>query len=225
MNCIIIEDNKVQEQLLASHIEDIGELELLGSYSECKSAIKKLTNSDVDILFLDVEIPNMNGLEFLEKCNLKENTYVILTTANPKYAIEAFDSGVTDFLLKPISYTRFSKAISKVKNQIKMNNSKKDFMFIKSRGSYVKLLYKDILWIQSSSEYVIIYTSSKKYMVYSSMAAILEKLPSTFIRVHRSNIVSVDKIDKLDGNILEVSGQSVKISKMYKESLMTKLGL
>ena len=189
MNCLVIEDNIVQEQLLVNHINDTNSLNLLGSYPDCKSALKKMANSDIDILFLDVEMPHMNGLEFLEQCDLNEKTHVILTTANPKYALQAFDRGVTDFLLKPITYNRFTKAIDRVIKDVKKIYSKKEFMFIKSRGAFIKLLFQDISWIQSSSEYVVIHTQQKKYMVYSSMASILDKLPSTFVRVHRSNIV------------------------------------
>ncbi|PCI96377.1 MAG: hypothetical protein COB15_10440 [Flavobacteriales bacterium] len=225
MNCIVIEDNIVQEQLIVSHINETRTLNLLGSYPNCESAIIKMNTSKVDILFLDIEVPGMNGLEFLEKYNLQKDTHVIITTAKSKYAIKAFDNGVTDYLLKPISYNRFTKAIKKVIGKSIIESIKKDFMFIKSKGSFIKLLFQDIVWIRSSCEYVIIYTINKKYMIYSSMNKIMEKLPSSFIRIHRSNIVSIDKIDRIDGDSLELDGQMVKISKTYKNDLMSKLGI
>jgi len=225
MNCIVIEDNLVQEQLINSHINETSSLQLLGSYPDCSSAIRTMNNFKVDILFLDIEMPGENGLEFLEHYKLDEDTQVILTTTNSKYAIRAFEAGVTDYLMKPISYQRFSKSINKVIERNKISSFKKDFMFIKSKGLFIKLMFQDIVWIKSSFEYVIIYTLDNKYMVYSSMAQILKKLPNSFVRVHRSNIVSLNRIDKIDGNVLEVNGEMVKVSKMYKNDLLLKLGI
>ena len=225
MNCIVIEDNLVQEQLINSHINETSSLQLLGSFPNCASAIRTMNNFKVDILFLDIEMPGENGLEFLENYKLDEDTQVILTTTNSKYAIRAFEAGVTDYLMKPISYQRFSKSIKKVIDRNKISSFKKDFMFIKSKGLFIKLMFQDIVWIKSSFEYIIIYTFDNKYMVYSSMSQILKKLPNSFIRVHRSNIVSLNKIDKIDRNVLEVDGQIVKVSKMYKNDLLLKLGI
>ena len=225
MNCVIIEDDKTQAQLITRHINDTNSLKLISSYPDCMSAMKNLKKLDIDILFLDVEMPHIGGLEFLEACNLQDKTHVIITTSNTKYILKAFNIGVTDFLLKPISYDRFNNAINKVIGQLKTRALKKDYMFIKHKGSFVKLMFRDIFWIQSLSEYVVIYTEGNKYMIYSSMRSILEKLPSEFIRIHRSNIISIDKIDKVDSNVAVVNGQLVKIGKKYKDVLMSRLGL
>jgi len=225
MNCIVIEDDIIQQQLILDYINRNHLLTLLGSFATCESALETINNNKVDILFLDVEMPNINGMDFLDQCNLNAKIHVVITSSNTKYAIEAFDKGVADFLVKPFAYARFSKAVDKVNTFKRKTKHHKNFMFIKSKGVLIKLMFTDINWIQSSAEYIIIHTNNKKHLVYSSMSTILNKLPSSFIRVHRSNIVSVDKIDKLDGNILEVAGEPVRVSKLYKDDLLTVLGV
>jgi DNA-binding LytR/AlgR family response regulator len=223
MKCIVIEDDIVQQELILNLINETDSLNFIRSYESSISAIKDLSNIDVDIIFLDVEMPGMSGIEFLEQFKLPEQTKVILTTSNKEYAIQAFDNGVTDYLLKPISYPRFLKAVNKVINQSKNTSSSKDFLFIKSNGAQVKLKFDDILWLQSASEYIMIYTTKGKHMVYSSMDSILEKLSNNFVRVHRSNIISLDKIEKIHNNIIEIDGQLIKVSKGYKDNLKVRL--
>ncbi len=225
MNCVIIESNHIQEQLIKSYINEAGSLNLLGSFNNCQIAFDKVKIKEIDILFLDLEIQSENGLETLNKYNLDFGTQIILMSSNSDAAICGFEAGVTDYLLKPISLERFSSAINKVVDRKAVNGFKKNFMFIKSKGLFVKLLFQDIVWIKSSYEYVVIHTLNKRYMVYSSMNKILDRLPNSFVRVHRSNIVSLDRIDKIDGNVLEVGGKMVKVSKMYKNELMHKLGI
>jgi DNA-binding LytR/AlgR family response regulator len=225
VNCVVINSNKIQEQLINSYVEKTDALNLLGSFSDILSAFKNINESKVDVLFLDEDIARKNGFEFTEKYNLDKSLNIILTANNSNSAIKAFEIGVVDYLLKPISYSRFSKTIARVITKNKDISFKNDFMFIKSKGLYIKIKFQEITCIKSSFEYVIIHTLDKKYMVYSSMSKILKKMPYNFIQVHRSNIVSLDKIDKIDGNLLDVGGQIVKVSKMYKSILMYKLGI
>lgn len=223
MRCIVIEDDLVQQQLILNHINETETLTLVGCYTNSIDAIKELPVDNPELIFLDVEMPGMSGIEFLEKFNPKAQ--IILTTSKKKYALQAYDNDVTDYLLKPISYPRFLKAVNKAIKHSEKSNPEKDFLFIKSNGAKNKIMYNDILWIQSASEYIIIYTTKGKYMVYSSMNSILERLPHYFIRVHRSNIVSLNKIEKIHGNIIEIDGQFIKVSRGYKNSLKAKLGM
>jgi DNA-binding LytR/AlgR family response regulator len=223
MRCIVIEDDLVQQQLICNYINETTTLTLIASYTNSISAIKELPKDDPEIIFLDVEMPGMSGIEFLE--NFNPQAQIILTTSKKEYALQAFENDVADYLLKPISYPRFLKAVNKVITQSIKPNSEKNFLFIKANGAQIKLKFNDILWIQSASEYILIYTLNGKHIVYSSMNAILEKLPKNFIRVHRSNIVSLNKIEKIHNNIIEMNGQLIRVSKSYKNGLEKKLGM
>jgi DNA-binding LytR/AlgR family response regulator len=223
MRCIVVEDDLVQQQLICNYINETTTLTLIACYTNSISAIKELPKDDPEIIFLDVEMPGMSGIEFLE--NFNPQAQIILTTSKKEYALQAFDNDVADYLLKPISYPRFLKAVNKLIKQSKKLTLEKDFLFIKANGTQVKLKFNDILWVQSASEYIIIYTLNGKHMVYSSMNAILERLPQDFIRVHRSSIVSLNKIEKTHNNIIEMDGQFIRVSKKYRASLEEMMGV
>jgi DNA-binding LytR/AlgR family response regulator len=225
MNCIVIKTHLAKDDVISSYIEETSSLNLLGNYSNFSLASKKIKNLKIDIIFLDIDSLKENGFAFIKKYELIQKTQLILLTTNTNHIIDAYQSGVIDCVLKPVSYERFLKSIVKVIDQKSKDSYKNNFMFIKTKGQYIKLLFQHIVWVKSNYEYVEIYTLDKKYMVYSSMNNILEKLPNSFIRVHRSNIVSLDRIDKIEGNVLEVEGQLIKIGDMYKNELLLKLGI
>jgi DNA-binding LytR/AlgR family response regulator len=225
MNCIIIKDHSVKDDLIKSYIEKTSALNLLDNYSNLSLPSKKMNNLKIDIIFLDIDSLKENGLDFIIKYELIQKSQLILLTKNTNHIIDSYQLGVIDCLLKPVSYERFLLSITKVIDQNNKVSYQKNFIFIKTKGQYIKVLFQDIFWIKSYSEYVVIYTLDKKYMVYSSMNNMLEKLPNSFIRVHRSNIVSLDRIDKIEGNLLEVNGQLIKIGEMYKNELLLKLGI
>jgi DNA-binding LytR/AlgR family response regulator len=222
MNCIIIDDDVVTRQLLTDFSEQYPELEVLESFGSVQEAIPFLNNNEVDLLFLDVELPDMSGIDFLEE--FKPKSRIVLISGDDKYAVDGFDLDVSDYLLKPISLSRFTKCIQRLQIN-KRNEPKNDFLFIKDKGVYQKILIPEIQYIQSSSEYVTIHTKQKRIMLYSSMDGILSKLPSNFKRVHRSYIVNIDAIEKVNGNSLEVNKQFISVSKTYHESIMGELGI
>lgn len=225
MNCIVIDDDKAQRKLVCNYIKETDSLTLLKYFENPTLVLKELSELDIDIIFLDVEMPQMNGIEFLEKS--KPVAEVILLSSSRKYATDGFDYDVADFLLKPISYARFLKSLNKVQKRIQSmaESADSDYLFVKSNGALIKLFFSDLLWIKSANEYIVIYTTDNKYMVYSSMADILSKLPNKFMRVHRSNIVSLDRVEGISGNEVLIQGTKVKISKTYKANLIKKLGL
>lgn len=225
MNCVLIEDDLLQQELLLNYIGETEALNLVGCFTDVISAIKELPNLEVGIIFLDVEMPGMSGMDFLECYKLSEKTKVILTTASSRYAMEAFEKGVIDYLLKPITYPRFLKAVNRVLKLEKRTFPAKDYLFIKSGKIRVKVIFDDILWIKSASEYIVIHTLKGRYMVYSSMNAILMRLSNDFIRVHRSSIVSLSKIEKIHNNAIEINGKLIKISKSYKDDLENRIGV
>ena len=224
MKSIIIDDDAVVRELLAQYIEETPELKLAGQFSTVKEALHFLTKEKADLIFLDVEMPEMNGIEFLEE--FKPDAEIVLISSNDKYAVNGFNLEVSDYLLKPISFARFNRCITRLSQKNLGNDTAKhDFLFIKDKGVYQKILIPEIQYIQSSSEYVTIHTKVKRIMLYSSMDNMLSKLPSNFKRVHRSYIVNVDAIEKVNGNSLEVNKQLISVSKTYHEDIMNELGI
>ncbi|MFN5030899.1 MAG: LytR/AlgR family response regulator transcription factor [Flavobacteriia bacterium] len=224
MKSIIIDDDAVVRELLAQYIEESPELKLAGQFSTVKEALHFLTKEKADLIFLDVEMPEMNGIEFLEE--FKPDAEIVLISSNDKYAVNGFNLEVSDYLLKPISFARFNRCITRLSQKNLGNDTAKhDFLFIKDKGVYQKILIPEIQYIQSSSEYVTIHTKVKRIMLYSSMDNMLSKLPSNFKRVHRSYIVNVDAIEKVNGNSLEVNKQLISVSKTYHEDIMNELGI
>lgn len=224
MKCIIIDDDAVQRHLLTEYAKQFENLEIVGEFSSTSEAVNFMDNAQVDLIILDVEMPMMTGVEFLE--NYQPNAHVILISSSERYAINGFHHEVDDYLLKPITFARFSKAIHKIGERIKTSKEgSQNFLFIKDKGIFQKVLIDDILYIQSASEYVTIYTDKKRIMLYSSMDGILAKLTSRFLRVHRSYIVNLDKIERVNGNMVEINGHSINISKTYHDNLMNALGL
>lgn len=227
MRCLIVDDDEISRELIAEHIGNTDGLELVKS---CKSGIEAcnfLSKNNVDVIFLDVEMPKMSGLDLLKSLDHKPN--VILITGKEKYAVEAFEQEVADYLVKPVQYPRFLKAINKLKGKQKpsvIESFQTDSLFIKVDSELVNLSNKEILWIEALGDYVNIITSVKKYVVLSTMKNIEEKLPpKDFIRVHRSYFVRIDKIKKLSEDIILVENKLIPVSKSYKKDLLDRLNL
>ncbi len=219
MNCYIIEDDKIQQHLLINYIAKYDGIRSIGVFDNVIGLRDKLVNDKPEIIFLDVELPGISGIEFINEVSLPVNTKVIMVTSSRDYAIDAFENDVVDYLLKPVTYERFKKAVDKVGKMKVIPVGDNGYIYVRSNGADVKLFYNDIEWIQAASEYVIIRTSNGKHMVYSNMNSILEKLTDKFIRVHRSYIINTDKIDKIHKNLIEINGSFIKVSKSYKNEM------
>jgi len=176
-------------------------------------------------LFLDVELPEINGIDLLKQNNF--NAQTILITSDKKYAVDGFEQNVTDFLLKPIAYSRFLTAVNKARKLIATNNyvASDNYLYVKSNKDYVKIEFHDILWIQSASEYIMIYTKNGKHLIYSNMKDILEKLNHNFMQIHRSYIIPLDKIDQISKKYVVINNNTISVSKTYSKSLFDKLGI
>jgi len=232
MNCIIIDDEKLSRRVLEEFINKTEGLVLKQSFSDAVEAINYLRNEeDTDLIFLDIELPEMNGIEFLN--TIKSQPQVIIVSGKGKYALNAFEYDVTDYLLKPVTYTRFFKAVSKAGERYernKTNSSSKDEIFIKKNSTLVRLKYDAILWVEALENYVIFNTFNEKFTIHFTMKAIEQKLPtSKFTRVHRSFIVNTSSIDVIEDNAVLIrtdSGlKSIPIGKSYKEKLMKDINL
>lgn len=232
MNCIIVDDDKLSRRILEEFIQKTEGLNLKQSFSDPVNAVNFLKNEDdIHLIFLDIEMPEMTGLDFMN--SLKISSQVIIVSSKDKYAIDAFDYDVTDYLLKPITYTRFFKAIDKVTSRFEKDKNNligKEEIFIKKNSSLVRLKYEEILWIEALENYVVFNTFKDKYTIHFTMKAIEQKLPKLkFTRVHRSYIVNVSCIEVIEDNSVIIKTQdgskTIPIGKSYKDHLMNEINL
>lgn len=227
MTCIIIEDQPPAQRILKKYIEDIGTLNLKGVFSDALQAMELLKTETVDLIFLDIHLPKLSGIDFLK--SVPNSPSVILTTAFPDYALESYEFNVIDYLLKPFSFQRFVKAISKVTErqltikQIGDNNKEeKKEIYIKSGYDHIKLSIADIHRISSDSDYTEIFTLEKKYLSNEPLHYWLKTLAENqFYRIHKSHIINTKTIEKIAGNQVHLqNGQMVPIGRAYKDSFM-----
>lgn len=230
MNCLIVDDNKVARVLLRQLLEKAGSVTIVGECEDAVEATYFLQNRSVDILFLDVEMPGMNGLELLRM--LPERPLTILTTAKQGYAVEAFELNVVDYLVKPFSLSRVMLSLERVKellhnkNAVLSKDTSTDFLFIKDNKSFKKLDLNEVLYMEAKGDYVRIHTPGQSYVVHVSLRAIDDKFPtSQFIRVHRSYIVALNKIDYIEDRVVYIHNQAIPISDSYRDSLLKNLNL
>jgi DNA-binding LytR/AlgR family response regulator len=206
------------------------QLNLLNSYENAVDAINAFnTGEDIDLIFLDIEMPEMSGIDFLE--TLQNPPQIIIVSSKEKYALEAFNYDVTDYLLKPVTYSRFFKAINKANVRFKNKvDSKEGEIFIKKNSALVRLKYEDILWIEALENYVIFNTFNEKFTIHFTMKAIEHKLPANmFTRVHRSFIVNTRSINIIEDNSIIIhtkdGNRTIPIGKSYKDKLMGDINL
>jgi len=230
MNCIIVDDDSFVRKITEDFVKQTESLDLLHSLSSAMEAVNVLNlNESIDLIFLDIEMPGMTGIEFLNA--LKTLPQIIIVSSKEKYALTAFEYDVTDYLLKPFNYSRFCKAVQKALERQKKDrlHAKSDEIFIKQSTSLVKLKFSDILWVEAMENYVIINTLDEKYTVHFTMRAIEEKLPlKKFVRVHRSFIINVDSIQSIEDNVIYIKTHDKKkncipIGKSHKDKLLKEL--
>jgi DNA-binding LytR/AlgR family response regulator len=227
MRCIIVDDDPLQRHLLESYVKAVEALSIVGAYESATQAMKAMQQGEVDLIFLDVEMPMMTGLDMLSA--LTNKPQVILVSAHEKYALPAFEYDVTDFLKKPIEFPRFLKAVSRATERLERKSAQRgqDFdLFVKDGTQLVRISTAEILYINALSDYVRIVTSGKDYAILYTMRALEEKLPkSKFLRVHRSYIIRLDKIDRIADHVIEIGRHSIPVSKSYREELYHRLNL
>lgn len=233
MDCIIIEDDKLSLRIIEELVNKTAELNLVQTYSSAVDAINLLDKeNNIQLIFLDIELPDMSGMEFLD--SLEITPQVVVISSKEKYAVDAFKYEVTDYLVKPVTYARFYKAIERVRKRMQMrdglNKIGKDEIFIKKNSTLVRLRYDDILWVEALENYVIFNTFEDKYTIHFTMKAIEQKLPAKkFTRVHRSYIVNTGSIEVIEDNSVLIRVQAgtknIPIGKSYKEKLMGDINL
>jgi DNA-binding LytR/AlgR family response regulator len=223
---IIVDDEPIARRLLLEFAEEIEYLELAGQAENALQALPLLENNDVDIIFLDINMPKINGIDFLKSSKLDAN--IIITTAYPIYAVEAYGLDVLDYLVKPIPFDRFLKACNKVKELKSKKDSLAtpviDHFFIKCENQIEKVLYDDLLYAEAMMNYVMLYTNARKMMVYITIKGLEEQLPAErFIKVHKSFIVNISKIKSIEGNILNIGNEKIAISQSLKDQVINEI--
>lgn len=220
-----MEDEQLAQEVIQSHLQNIDALELIGTYRNAPEAIEALSRGDVDLMFLDIRLPGMTGLHFLQ--SLQNPPLVILTTAYAEYAVESYEYNVIDYLLKPISFDRFSRAVSKISNGrlfsqvIKENSSIAEHIFIRSNSKFFKVNFSEIVYVEGMKDYLKIHTTDYTLVTHQTMNEIEKLLPAgKFIRVHKSYIVGVAYIKSVFGNSIELLKATIPIGISYKEDVM-----
>lgn len=225
LSCIIIDDEPVARKILQEFVEQVPFMDMQGKFENAMQAETFLKANTPDVIFLDIEMPKVSGLQLLQKMEI--NSLVILTTAFPKYALEGYELDIIDYLLKPFAFSRFLKAVQKAKDYCQMKNiatvntSLPSYIFIKSDKRIEKIELSDILYAESIGNYVSIYTDTKKIIAYLTMKSLESQLPlEEFIKIHQSYLVNCSKIEAIEGNEIKVSGKSLPISRNYRDTVM-----
>ncbi len=228
INCIVIDDEPLARKGLKEYIADTDFSNLVGEFDNPLKATDIISNGGVQLLFLDIQMPKITGLEFFK--TLQNAPPVIFTTAYPQYALEGFEVNALDYLVKPISFERFLKASLKAKEYYEVRDKNTSeataatYFFIKADNKLVKIAYNEVLFVEALQNYVTIYTRDKKYMTYLTFKSVEDYLPADkFLKVHKSYIVAASKIDSIEGNDIRIGERQIPISRNQKEEVMEKL--
>ena len=230
INCIIVDDEPMAREILQTHLEKIDFVNILASCKNAMEAYSVISSNTIDLVFLDINMPEVSGLTLAKSIN--KEIKVIFTTAYRKYAVDGFDLEVVDYLLKPISFERLLQAINKLNispgAKLETNHqtlkSVNNFIFVRSDRKMVKTDFNHINYIESLSDYVKIHLLDKTIVTRETISNLEDKLPqSNFIRIHRSYIVAIDKIESFTSEFVEVSNKAIPVSRTYKNAVLNKL--
>jgi DNA-binding LytR/AlgR family response regulator len=226
IDCLIVDDEPIAREGIMEYIRQIDYLNPVGQCKSATEAASLLQKNKVDLIFIDIQMPKLSGIEFVKA--LADPPLIIFTTAYSEYALEGFELDVVDYLLKPISFQRFLKAVDKAQNYLHARNKDvsitPDFFFIKCNGKIEKIIMDDVIYIEAMSNYVIIHTRQKKYITYLTFSGIEEQLPShLFVRIHKSYLVAVSAIQTIDGNEIITNSMRLPLSKNYRNDVMARI--
>ncbi len=239
INCLVIDDEPLAREGLAGYVNDLDFLHLVGQCESPLEAGTLLNTQEINLIFLDVQMPKLNGIDFLKA--LRHPPLVILTTAYPQYALEGYQLNVLDYLLKPITFDRFYQAAQKAKAQRQLQQQARvsaappssdsapppatdDYFFVKVEHKYERIAVRDIRWVEAMQNYVVIHTEQDKYMTLVTLKSVEARLPGErFIRTHKSYLVAKDKITSVEGSQIFVGKQVIPISRHYREAVIETL--
>jgi len=226
INCIIIDDEPLAVNVIKNHLQEIGSVNIVETFNSAIEALSFLKENTIDLIFLDINMPLLDGLNFIK--SLEKKPLIIITTAYDEYAIKTYELDVLDYLVKPISFPRFLKAVNRALRKVNSKSStsnlkiaKREHIFIKVDKKKMQKIYLDeILVIESLRDYLKITTITDRYIIHSTLSNFTDKLPSSnFIRIHRSFTIAIDKIDVVQGNSVEIDGIRYVIGRSYVEDV------
>jgi len=226
IRCIIIEDERLAQDVIKSHLQKSGRFTLVGTYRNAPEAKEAIEKNEIDLIFLDIQLPGMTGLNFLRA--LSNPPLVVFTTSYPEYALESYEFNVIDYLLKPISYERFSKTIDKIIDgkifKIAAGETKplhREYIFIRSNSKFYRISFSDIIYIEGMKDYLKIHTPDHVIVTHQTMGEMENILPANqFIRIHKSYIVAVTRIKAVFGNSVDMEKTQLPIGLHHKERIM-----
>jgi len=221
IKCIIIDDEPLAISVIENHLKDFDYIEIVETFTNPLKAYRVLEQEKIDLIFLDINMPQISGFAFIE--NLSYKPLIVITTAYREYAVKSFELNILDYLVKPIPFDRFLKTINKVYQHVFLSTNKVDVsfqqephIFLKVNKKLIKTNLNDILYIESLKDYIKVITVLGDYVVHKSLTAISEELPqSNFMRIHRSYTVSINKVTALEGNTVEISNRKIPIGRNY----------
>lgn len=238
IKCAIIDDEFLARQYLTDYVKKIPYLDLIGDFNSPLKVMDALQKGEIDLIFLDIQMPDITGLDFLR--SLDRKPLVILTTAYKEYAIEGYELDAVDYLLKPFSFDRFLKAVNKANNVFQQKqrgmaaksevhpetNFHEDYIIIRADRKHYKINYEDLIYVEGQKAYVTFHSTTNKITALASLKELEEKLPQQrFIRIHKSFIVSIKKIMSLEGNQIEIASQKLPVGKSYRKQVTDVFGI
>lgn len=230
MKCLIVDDNKMARMAMKQLVNQVKNLELVNECATAMEAYNTISKEPVDLLLLDIEMPEMSGLELIKNLGNKK-PLIIFTTAKKDYAVEAFELNVVDYLIKPVAPSRFLQAIDRANEALESDKAEvkvgeQEFVFVKDNGILKRINVDDILYLEAMGDYVKVHTPQKFHVLHATLKSIEEKLPaSKFLRVHRSYIVSLNKIDYIQEGMIAIGKASVPVADTYRAALNKRLNL
>jgi DNA-binding LytR/AlgR family response regulator len=229
IKCIIVEDERLAQDVIKSHLQQVDRFELVAVCRSAPEAADALTNNDVDVMFLDIQLPGMSGLNFLR--TLSDPPLTVLTTAYPEHALESYEFNVVDYLLKPISFERFLKTVNKIVDGKLLNETEQekaipgDHIFVKANSKFFKVNFASIVYIEGMKDYLKIHTTENTLVTHQTMNDIEKILPSKqFLRIHKSYIISLGHIRAIYGNSVEMDNATIPVGVNYKEKVFSLIG-
>lgn len=225
IKCIIVDDEQLAIDLIKNHLNKIDDFEVIQTFTEPLKAFQTIENENIDVIFLDINMPQINGFNFIKNLNIKP--LIVFSTAYREYAIKSYEFDVLDYLVKPISFDRFLKTINNIRHKIynKKNNQNYELyqephIFLRSNKKHLKVKLNEILFLESLKDYVKVLTVKENIIIHNSLTAVTEELNSLgFLRVHNSFTISISKVDALDGNTLEIKNNKIPIGRKYQKEV------
>lgn len=226
IKCLIVDDEPIACKGMQEYVEQVDFLQLVAVCHDPMQAFSLLDREPVDLILLDIEMPRLSGLDFIR--SLKNAPHIIFTTAYPNYALQGFELDVIDYLVKPIAFARFLKAVNKVKEQLQAKNPDslpaRDSFFVKENGNFTKVFFDELLYAEAMQNYVALHLVNKKLISYVTLTMLEQQLPGTdFMRIHKSYIVPLEKIEAMEGNLVVIGKARIPVSRKIKDALMQRV--